>query len=84
MNVNSENDKNGERVFHNPTYTETSATQPLTSNYAEASEQEKPSAATYDTVKLPTQATTENGPTYDVLKRGQTEGIHNHACIIEN
>ena len=83
MNINNVDDKDGERVFHNPTYAETSATQPLTSNYTEVGNP-LTALAMYDSVKPLTQATTENGPTYDVLKRGQTEGIHNHTCIIEN
>ena len=80
MNINNLDDKDGERVFHNPTYADTSAKQPLmiTSNYAEVSELESPptALAMYDSVKPLTQAMIENGPTYDILKRGQTKGIH--------
>ena len=81
INVYNEDDKDGERIFQNPTYEETSATQPLTSSYAELSGQDNPSVAAYDTVKPPSQAMTENGPTYDVLNRGQADGIHK--CIRE-
>ena len=51
------------------------------SSYAELSGQDNLSVAAYDTVKLPSQATTENGSTYDVLNKGQADGIHE--CIRE-
>ena len=76
IDVNNDDDKDGERIFQNPTYEETSATQPLTSSYVGLPDQENLPEVTYDTVKPPSQAVTENGQTYDVLNRRQPDGTH--------
>ena len=67
---NNENDKDDERIFQNPAYEETSATEPLASP-----DQDNLPKVTYDTVKPPSQASArENEPKYDVLNRGQADG----------
>ena len=78
IDVINEDDKDGERIFQNPTYEETSATQPLTSSSVGSPDQASLPEVTYDTVKPPSQAATENGQTYDVLNRGhcQADGTH--------
>ena len=81
IDINTEDDKGDERIFQNPTYEETSATQQLTFSSVgspDQQEQENLPEVMYDTVKLPSsQVETENGKTYDVLNRGQTNGTYN-------
>ena len=88
IDINTEDDKGDERIFQNPTYEETSATQQLTFSSIRSpdqQEQENLPEVMYDAVKLPSsQVETENGQTYDILNRGQTNGTYNVmlACII--
>ena len=81
MDINTEDDKGDERIFQNPTYEDTSATQQLTFSSVgspDQGEQENLPEVMYDAVKLPSsKAATENGKTYDVLNRGQTDGTYN-------
>ena len=78
IDVNNGDDKDGERIFQNPTYEETSGTQPLTSISVSSPDQVNLPKVMYDTVKPPSQAATENKQTYNVLNRGhcQADGTH--------
>ena len=87
--VNNEDDKDGERIFQNPTYEETTTSQPLTSSSVGTLDQENPPVVMYNTVKPPlSQAVTEteNGQTYDILNRGQDggaqAGMHSNRIVM--
>ena len=88
-NLNSDdNDKvDEERFFKNLTYDDlrTSTTQSHETDPdlgpAVSLIDEKFSETAYDSVNLPFQLAAENGQMYDVLNRGQTNGMDNHNII---
>ena len=87
-NLNSDDDDKADeqRFFRNPTYDiHTSTTQPHEKDPdlgpAVSLIDENFSETAYDSVNLPFQLAAENGQMYDVLNRGQTNGMDNHNII---
>ena len=90
-NLNSDDDDKAdeERFFKNPTYdvlhTCTSTIQPHEKDpnlgpAVSLIDEDFPETA-YNSVNLPFQLAAENGQMYDVLNRGQTNGMDNHNII---